>query len=373
MVRMGLGLVIMNLLACSFPRPIEQEAVDASDGPGLPACVPGFINLCGQAEPTESLIVTDANGDPINTDTDPRCRSIQQGNGVDVCLLYFTEVEIPASTGLLFYGSRPLAIAARGSIKIAGTLDVSSKAIRLDRPGAGSNPSALCSFSREPDGVVGGGAGGAGGTLATAGGAGGMSIATVPPRAGGEPATALASLTALRGGCDGQRGSAGSLSSAGGRGGPGGGAVYLFAPTIQVSGKILAGGAGGASTEIGSCDGGGGGGSGGVIVLESDSIDVTGILLATGGGGGQGADSNDPGAPGSDATMLVSAPGGSEPGEGGFGGAGALATNGSNGVADTNGGGGGGGGTGFILLIGPSPTISGAMIMPPALLSSSPR
>ena len=71
--------------------------------------------------------------------------------------------------------------------------------------------------------------------------------------------------------------------------------------------------------------------------------------------------------------MLVSAPGGSEPGEGGFGGAGALATNGSNGVADTNGGGGGGGGTGFILLIGPSPTISGAMIMPPALLSSSPR
>ena len=365
----GMVVSLALMTACGFDGSAGTTPGDPIvDAPTIPACTPGFVNLCGQPKPTGSLVVTDANDDPINTNADPRCRVIKQGNGVEVCLMYFTTIEIPSNLGLLFYGSRPLALAAMDSIKIAGTLDVSSKALRLDRPGAGSNPSSLCSFGREPDGVVGGGAGGAGGTLATVGGAGGISNVTSPPQAGGEPATAISSLTALRGGCSGQQGNAGSSMARGGLGGPGGGAIYLSAPAIQISGKILAGGGGGASTGSATYDGGGGGGSGGVIVLESDSIQVSGVLLATGGGGGQGADNNDPGAPGSDATTLVAAPGGAEAGAGGFGGAGALATNGSNGVADTNGGGGGGGGAGFIFFLGSPPTTTGAMIMPPAVI-----
>ncbi len=371
MIRTVLVPAVMAVCACSFSRPEQLGGdggieVDArTDGP---QCAPGFVNLCGQQAPTEILIASNMT---LDTDNDVRCRTVTQSGGPDICLLYFTEVEIEAGGTLFAHGSRPLALVATGEIRILGTVDVSSKRSRIAMPGAGSHPvstSAMCSTTREPAGVVGpnGGGGGAGGTFGTRGGNGATGDNDGQNLVGGLPGIALSELATLRGGCNGQEGGLGR-DAPGGLRGLGGGAVYLSAASLQIHGAVVAGGSGGGPAGLD--DGGGGGGSGGAIVLESTSLTVSGLLLATGGGAGQGADGGDIGFDGQDATTITAAMGGRNPQSTGFGGNGGTAGDGTAGATSVGGAGGGGGGTGFIILLGTATTTAGSMMMPPPKLS----
>jgi hypothetical protein len=338
--------------------------------PDAPSCVPGFVNLCGQA-PAGNFIIASTQ---INTDADVRCKTVTQKGGLDVCLLYFTDVEIQAGGVLFAHGYRPLVLAATGTMKIAGTIDVSSLRSRAMMPGAGSNPLAagLCTFNAEPVQSNGGGGGGAGGTFAALGGAGGMgnldgTDGSPADRAGGVPGDSFASLPVLRGGCNGQKGGAGNPVTGGGPSGIGGGGVYLTAAVLQipVTGSVLAGGSG-AFIATGFNEGAGGGGSGGAIVIESPMIAISGKLISTGGGGGKAANGNTDGAAGQDGVGSTAAPGGTGGGSGGNGGNGGTDGMGAPGMSANGGGGGGGGSAGFILLRGQSISLEGALIMPPA-------
>ena len=360
----GMPALFFLVSACGFSG---AQGIDGgtpppdADGPDVPTCVPDFVNLCDLPAPTEAFLVGDVT---IDTENDVRCRTVMQSGGPDICLLYFTEIEVAAGATLFAHGSRPLALVATGAMRIFGIVDVSSKRSRIAMPGAGSHPAGLCMTTREPAGVLGpnGGGGGAGGTFGTRGGNGATGDNDGQNLVGGLPGTAVPSLTMLRGGCNGQEGGVGR-DLPGGLKGLGGGAVYLSAATMVVSGAVLAGGSGGGTAGLD--DGGGGGGSGGAIVLESASLRVSGLLLATGGGAGQGGDGRDLGFLGQDATMITAAPGGNNPQSTGVGGNGGTAGDGTSGATSVGGAGGGGGGSGFILLLGPEKDTTGSAIMPP--------
>lgn len=362
-------LVLVSLSACGFEgSPGTGDGMTPGEIPdaAAPPCtnVPGFISFCAQ-EPTQNLILAANENREINTGTSGDCTPHMQADGSIVCLMYFTDVDIPATAKLFAHGSRPLALVAKGSLKINGTLDVSSKLSRPARPGAGALSS--CAFDRDPATSTSGGGGGAGGSLATQGGAGGTGDTDGINAAGGMPNAAVPSLPSLRGGCDGQAGATGP--GAGGAGGRGGGAVYLSAPTIEIAGSILAGGAG-ASQAMALRGGGAGGGSGGVIIIQSAAytIATSTMLLATGGGGSSGAQGSGPGEGGIDATTLNPADGGGSVGNGnGGGGAGATNGTGGNGYTNQGGGGGGGGGSGFILLLGTGTNTSTSIMPPPTV------
>jgi hypothetical protein len=346
--------------------------VEMDAGVDAPACTPGMVDLCTRAAPTESLVLADEL--VIDTDNDAQCIPTAQANGPELCLMYFKEVVIQSEGTLRAYGKRPLALAAKSTMEIAGIVDVSSRRARSAQQGAGGAPTDSCSLGATPGPSNSGAGGGAGGTMASTGGAGGMGASVTA--IGGVPGTTLSALTSIRGGCDGQAGATGD--EAGGAPGQGGGALYLAAPTIQISGFILAGGGGGGGG--GRDGGGGGGGSGGTILLQSDGLTVSGFLLAAGGGGGEAGDNTSTvGSPGQDAATQEIARGGSAGTNGGNGGDGATTGTGGVGIvgtpapampADTNGGGGGGGGTGFIVLIGVAPSTQGATIVPPATVRS---
>ena len=92
----------------------------------------------------------------------------------------------------------------------------------------------------------------------------------------------------VRGGCAGQSG--GAHPAGKGLGGPGGGAVYLIAPLIQVTGTINASGAGGGGGVGGRYTGGGGGGAGGLIAFDTTNLVAsTAFIVAHGGGAVAGA------------------------------------------------------------------------------------
>lgn len=359
----------LGFSACSF------SGSEGDDTPPPPVCEPRFLDLCEQPEPLDNFIVASTT---INTDQDSRCKPLAQMGGPEICLLHFKEVEIQQGGTLVAYGSRPLALAATDAMRIFGTVDVSSKRSQQQptqpaQVGAGSAPTApgLCAFTGSPEAAAGGGGGGAGGTFATKGGDGGIGNTDnagggTRNRAGGLPGTALALPSILRGGCNGQPGAPGKDSTIA-PSGLGGGAVYLFAPSLQLTGSVLANGSG--ADIPGGDDGGNGGGSGGMIVVESDSLAVSGLLLATAGGGAKGGNGNDPGLAGADAgtsTPVIPALGGTGGDLDGDGGNGSISGDGSPGRQSRGGGGGGGGGVGHILLLGPAISVDGSTIIPPA-------
>lgn len=347
------------------PGPTDGMPVDVN-----PECLPGIVNLCGQTVVNADFVVS---SDSFNTDSDNRCKVIEQTGGPDVCLLYYNRIEVQFGGVFKAYGSRTLAMVGKNSLLIRGTLDVGSHSASTNQPGAGSarTTPGLCAFTSPPEAADGGGAGGAGGTFLTRGGNGGMGNTdnNPPPgnRLGGVPGPAIAAPSILRGGCDGQAGAPDETAEAG-VGGQGGGAVYLSASSLDISGSVLAGGAGAGGGGID--DGGGGGGSGGMIVVQSASLKVSGLLLAAGGAGGQGGGRNDPGETGDDATLPMPARGGDTNGRGGNGGNGGTGsgptTNGVAGLSATPGGGGGGGGAGFILLLSPQIDTTDSSIVPMA-------
>lgn len=366
------------MAGCGF----SAHAVGGDDGTSgagamidaeAPGCVPGFLGLCAQAPPTESLDITTAQ--TLDTDSDPRCRTYLQAGDPAICLVYVSSVSIATTGTLTVTGSRPLAIASTSTVSIEGAIDVGSHGPQVG-PSADQG---TCAFASVPDMDIGGGGGGAGGTFTLDGGDGG--IGDSDNSLGGDntglPGThgAAIPIATLHGGCRGQAGGAeGVGGGTGGLGGHAGGALYLYArQRITIPGTVRATGArgeGGATQA-----GGGGGGSGGFLVIESPSITITGQLSANGGGGGQGGarigTTDVPGLPGTDGVL------GTTPAAGGFGannndgrfsrggggGAGTVAA--TAGTSSILGGGGGGGGAGVIKLLGATRALGGSTISPP--------
>ncbi len=201
-------------------------------------------------------------------------------------------------------GSYPVVFLSRGDAIISGTLDVSAG-------GQAMNVSALngpggYAGGYYPDNGPGGGLSGPSGDLhgtilgVSGGGGGGFggpgssgSAVTVPPSPPEIPFP-----TVIPGGAGGHAygditqqlvgGSGGSVNpDAVGTAGGGGGAVEIGAAGhLTVDGKIVADG--------GIGEGVSGGGSGGAIFLHAASVDITGSLEALGGSGGPGNTSGEP-------------------------------------------------------------------------------
>jgi hypothetical protein len=316
-------------------------------GTDLDLSTPGTITL----NVTTGVLSTGAIPTGVEVSTEA------QGAGVpELFVLRVRDFVVGPNTRLSVSGTRALVVVASGEINIEGILEVSAA-------GASGGPGGHGGGDRSAAGAgAGGGSGGAsGGTLATdsGGGSGGGSGAvggsggvggSVGP-AGGGAGTTDRTLHPLFGGSGG-----GGGAGEGDAGGGGGGAVQLSAARrIQLSGSIIAVGAGGGrglAPIVSDFGAGSGGGGGGAVLLEAPEVVVTGsIALGGGGGGGAGGSPNGvnlydgaaglPGQP----NGVAAAGGGAgvtSEGRGGNGGSiGAVAQPGGSG--DYNGGGGGGG------------------------------
>lgn len=320
------------------------------DAPPDSACYgSGLLTICypiGQ-EPTNTYAPTN---NALNTDVDSNCdRIAPQGNGPELCLKIARTVTI---NGYIEYdGVRPIVLVAADTLTVTGTgeIDVSD--------GAGANTGSCTGPGNGRDdtgnGASNGASGAGGGGFGTPGGNGGAG----DNRNGGDGGQAVAA-TYIRGGCPGARGGR-SSAGAGGTGGDSGGGVYLIAgQSITIAGIIRANGEGGNGGP--NKAGGGGGGSGGLIGLDAPSVSITGQLVANGGGGGEGGGGGSGGRPGEDGGDWDEIPdGGNGNSNGGNGGDGAYATNtAANGGNVGNGGGGGGGGHGRIIVFAKTNTLS---------------
>lgn len=280
--------------------------------------------------------------------------------GEGYCVLAANTITI--SSSLRATGTKPLVLVAVASISVPMSIDVGShRTGAMDSLGAGADPVTGCDAGASP----GTGGGGAGGSFVGHGGHGGNS--GVASDTGGGYGTAPGIGNVIRGGCPGQDGAG---TSKGARG-HGGGAVFLIAGNlIVVGGTINAGGEGGAGLG-GTGAGGGGGGAGGMIGFDAPTIMVTGTLIANGGGGAEGSGNSTPGSFGSDATTTLAAHGGSggstAGGDGGSGSAGAAAGPGVAGLDGAGGAGGGGGGGGGAGLIKGPPASLGINVSPAAV------
>jgi hypothetical protein len=280
--------------------------------------------------------------------------TVDQG-GTPAWGMNVTNLVVESNATLRVIGTKPLIVAAWGTIEIDGTIDVSSPtpATTGQTPsngGAGADPAA-CAMSTGGDGTYNQNAagGGRGGGFQGPGGLGGMT--NVAP--GGTKGAPVAVPHVVRGGCAG--GSSGQAAIS--YGGLGGGAIDLSAQmTLTMAGAIKAGGGGGEAAQPGKQAGGGGGGAGGFVGLEALTLSLqSGVISANGGGGASGDANGGQAQNGQDGQPSTSAAQGgtgfacNSPGASG----GASTTlNGQNAAGSNNncGGGGGGGGVGFVLL-----------------------
>lgn len=318
-----------------------------------PTCAVAGVDVCAVEAPVGP--VRFAVDRTLNTATD--CNLVVfDPNGAALCVIYATDLEIAGA--LRATGARPLVLAATGTIRVTGSLDVSSTR-GLQGAGAGTGP---CP-TPTPD-VAGAGAGGSFAGRGGDGGAGADPVA-LPGRRAADP---VLRPIPIRGGCPAQGGFASGIA---------GGAVALAAGraiTVEAGAWIAAGGAGGRAQ--GSMGGttSAGGGSGGYVALAAPLVTVRGTLAANGGGGaasGGGAGGGD----GADATPDATPAPGGMPGimGGAAGGAGAAGAglDGAPGAAAPTGttplaGGAGGGAAGYVLVTGDTVDAEGAIVSPPA-------
>jgi hypothetical protein len=333
-----------ELSATSSDAAAAPDLVTAVDAAPLTKCYgTGLFTTC-MPEPNTLLRVTTA----VTIDTSTTCDAIVDG----ACVWARAEIIVDLGARIDVTGSRPLVLLGAKTIAIAGVVDGASKQGGKIGPGAGSAP---CTIQATPFT-----AGGAGGSFAGRGGDGGNG-----EDGNGIASAGIALAPALRAGCAGQ---SGGQPKPGG-GGAGGGAIYLVSGnSIAISGRIDVSGAGGTGGAPGDRGAGGGGGSGGFIALDAPSIEVTGALVANGGGGAEGGGSSSTGNNGGDGGAALAA-GGANAGSGGDGGSGSfgIALRGGDGRennSDEAGGGGGGGGAGVIRVF--PIQVLGGTAMPPA-------
>lgn len=318
----------------------------------------GLLSICyplGQ-EPTNTYAPTT---NALNTDVDSNCdRIAPQGNGPELCLKIARTITI--NSYIEYDGVRPIVLVAAETLTVTATgeIDVSNA--------AGANTGACIAPENGRDdtgnGASNGASGAGGGGFGSLGGNGGAGDNRVGGNGGGTIAASY-----IRGGCRGARGGR-SSAGPGGLGGDSGGGVYLIAgQSIAIAGIIRANGEGGRGGP--NKAGGGGGGSGGLIGLDAPSVSVSGQLVANGGGGGEGGGGGRSGAPGEDGGDWDEIPdGGDGNSNGGNGGTGAYATNmAGNGGNVGNGGGGGGGGHGRIIVYATTNTLSSTISPTPAV------
>jgi hypothetical protein len=312
-------------------------------------------------------------------------------------------LSIPENSVLRPIGTRAAVLVARGTIQVAGEIDVGGGRLQSAQggvsrttPGPGGGQGAFdAAVANAAQGCAPGGngsrvtlagnqqrdTGGGGGGLGTAGGKGGPAQAQGVDGGGAIVAAGLlatvcaqTNLVPLRGGSGG-----GCSRDAGGgdvtRGGGGGGALQLTSFTaIEIQdGSLYAGGAGGLGDgeAAGSgADGGGAGGSGGSILLEAPSITVmAGSITATGGGGGAGHDDATAGQNGQRTGDAAQPSGNGGRGATGGGVGESLALDGT---GDLDGTGGGGGGAGLVHLRSVrAAAVSGGPILRPAPSTST--
>lgn len=214
--------------------------------------------------------------------------------GPDLAVLRVDSLTIEQGATVMVTGDRPLVIIASGPVRVDGTIDA---AANRDIPGPGGNHE----FANPGGGQAGttgetfddNGAGGAG--SATPGGNGGCGGNCNEPGsiAGGPGGVEFgdAALTTLVGGASGGNGGTDSNCRVS-PGGAGGGAIQIYSrERISIAGGINVGGGGGYGGvrhegDCPSATGGAGGRSGGAIFLQAPVVDVTGTLSANGGGGG---------------------------------------------------------------------------------------
>jgi hypothetical protein len=330
----------------------------------------GLGKVCLSSLPTQSRNLSGS----IDTSNDGSCDALITITGTEACVVTGTNINVMGGI-YRARGDRPLVVVATGVLAISSGIDVGSE--RGGISGAGSS-NATCTGLVAPGADNGGGGGGAGGSFIGAGGTGGLGDGNdngspTGQAAAGTPNPAIMAdqVTQLRAGCRGGSGGSGGGGSTPGSGGRSGGIVYLIAGTeIQISGRVLAYGAGGSA---GSSQGGaGGGGSGGMIGLDAPSVKISGYVIANGGGGGEGGGAFNSGGSGdngrNDGARAGGGMGSSDGGNGGnsSGGPTPMAPSGENGTVDNGGGGGGGGGAGLIYVKGQLQTMGGSVISPAA-------
>ena len=366
--------------------PATSDAAVSADasGPGRPdATMPpvppdtqlcfgtGILTVCLNALPTNPVNLA-GSATPFDTSVAANCTQlIAQTGGPELCMIAGTTVTV--SGPLTAIGTRPLVLlgTAQVTVTTSGTIDVSSR-ISPRRVGAGAG-TGTCAASGRGTSDSGGGGGGAGGSFGSSGGNGGAGNTGEDAVAGGSVGAPQPVPAVMRGGCSGGVGGDGSgnAKSPGGAAGDGGGGVYLIAGSkITIAGNVFASGAGGGATPTiaGREQGGGGGGTGGMIGLDAPTIDITGRVVANGGAGGGGGAllGGSPGGDGTTTLLTARAPGGTADvlaGAGADGTAQGVTTN-LDGASAQGAGGGGAGGLGHVLTFGslqgtlfsPSPT-----------------
>jgi len=245
-----------------------------------------------------------------------RCaRLVPQSGGPDIVVYDFTTVSI-GQNNVYVAGTRPAAIAATGTITIAGAITMNNGYAGGSSPDTCPGGGTGCGAGHVGSGPGGGGGGaGPGGYVGSdplAGGGGGAGGGAGAGAKGGNSRTLVdangtswmfpggaagpGNLVAggpLRagsgGGSGGDRGMWGGPQTYGGAGGgAGGGALILAAPSVlTLSGTLSADGKPGAASNGG---GGGGGGGGGFIAIQAASLvlQASGTISAVGGLGGVG-------------------------------------------------------------------------------------
>jgi hypothetical protein len=351
--------IAVLLAGCADLAGIGDPTLQQPDAPLAP-CKIGGLDLCLFARPESSFVVDD----DFLIDTERDCQLVVYTPPArSVCVVYAKTMSVNKT--LRAVGSRPLVLAATETLDINGTVDVSSYRTMPTR-GASAGAAADDESCKSPSGGQYGGR--AGGSFAAKGGNGGTGFGgTTTENAPGVAADPVPLPEQMRGGCPG--------TYRGRTSGTGGGAVWLAAGrAIQLgsTAKILANGAGGASS-FGGIEGYGvGGGSGGLIRIAAPDVVLAGIVAANGGGGGEGVSSSDPSMSGADGlASSLRAPGGTggsaNGGDGGNGGAG-VDKAGSPGQDATGSmtatGGGGGGSVGYIHII--AETYSSTGVISPA-------
>lgn len=218
----------------------------------------------------------------------------QANGGTDAALWEFDSFRLASGVTAIAEGEagRALAIAATGTLDIAGVID-----LRVNGGFRGINGE---DGQTKGDGTMGGGGKGAGGSAGRGGGSGGYGAeGQAAPNGGGAGGKAFgdAQMTVLHVGAGGGSG-AGAADQGGG--GNGGGAVALLAKTILLTGTIDVSGSTPPNATGATMCGGGGGGAGGSIMLSGNQLTLSAghKLRALGGMGGEGVAGGTPGGAG---------------------------------------------------------------------------